>query len=137
MKQSNYQLSNFIGVIFRKVESTLRATNIDQNRFYKFCLAAQLFALKRYCNEIGGLTYSAKDEDTFKNLCSTNGFKLGLPWPGEGEGDEFLVSLSPDPFDNLEIIQKIESLVNYYCRYQVLKNNHLQNQLTIPAALTP
>lgn len=128
MKQSNYQLPNFLGVIFRKVESALRATNIDQSRFYKFCLAAQLFALKRYCNQIGGLTYSAKDDDTFKNLCATNSFKLGLPWPGEGEEDEFLISLSPDPFDDPEIIQKIESLVNYYSHYQVLKDHYHQDQ---------
>lgn len=128
MKQSNYFLPNFLGVIYRKVESALRATNIDQSRFYKFCLAAQLFALKKYCDQIAGLTYSAQDELTFNNLCTANGFTLGLPWHGEGEEDGFLVSICPNPFDNTEIIKKVESLINHYSRYQVLKDNYHQNQ---------
>jgi hypothetical protein len=122
MKHSNYQLPNFINVIYKKVESTLRAGNVDLTRFNQFCLAVQLFHLKRYRESIVGLRFSEKDESALNDLCDVCHFHPGKE--DEGTEGEILTGLSPELFGDFGPITKIQLLVNYFCRYEVLKNNY-------------
>ena len=116
MEHSNYQLPNFINVIYKKVESILRASNIDLARFLQFCLAVQLFHLKRYRDTIVGLPFSRKDEDAMDHLCAVCSFH-SEEYDQGGKG-EILVGLSRDTFS---AIIDIELLVNRFCEYEVLK----------------
>lgn len=122
MEHSNYQLPNFINVIYKKVESILRASNIDLARFLQFCLAVQLFHLKRYRNSIVNLPFSAKDESALTDLCDVCNFHPGEE--DEGEEGGMLIGLSPDLFGDFGPMTKIQRLVNYFCRYEVLKDNY-------------
>lgn len=122
MKHSNYHLPNFINVIYKKVESTLRAGNIGLTRFNQFCLAVQLFHLKRYRESIVGLRFSEKDESALNDLCDVCNFHSGEE--DEGEEGGILIGLSPDLFGDFGPMTKIQHLVNYFCRYEVLKDNY-------------
>lgn len=123
MKHSNYLLPNFISVIYKKVNSNLRSDDIDLTRFNQYCLAVQLYHLKRYSDKITALPFSEKDEQLLNRLCSICGFRPERE--EESETERMLNGLSPHlPFGDSEVITKIQLLVNYFCQYEVLKNTY-------------
>lgn len=123
MKHSNYFLPNFISVIYKKVESNLRVDDISLSRFNEYCLAVQLYHLKKYRDKIAGLPFSQKDEQVLNHLCAANGFAPGRE--EEGEIGKVLIGLNPDPFaGEFNVIGRIQLLVNYFCQYEVLKNTY-------------
>jgi hypothetical protein len=128
LKHSNYLLPNFINVIYKKVDSNLRSDDIDLTRFNQYCLAVQLYHLKRYSDKIASLPFSEKDEQLLNRLCSVCGFRPERE--EEGETERMLTGLSPHlPFGDSEVITKIQLLVNYFCEYEVLKNTYKQSSL--------
>lgn len=67
-----------------------------------------------------GLPFSEKDEATLNHLCTTCQFGPGQE--DESEERTILSGLCPDLFGDFGVIARIQYLVNYFSRYQVLKD---------------
>ena len=113
MNKSNYQLPNFHNVIYNKLKSHLTENGIDLDRFNMFCLATRLFTMKRYSTLDTNVSLSVKDEINLETL-----LKLGFTQ----SDDNLLIGIMNQ--ETVDIILKIEQLINYFNQYDILKINN-------------